>query len=600
MGKIFLGPGAVVFFWLLVTLAEMNTRIPIASGFSGQFMTDNDSYMHLVRALGGDWWGRGGWTDRVNAPFGTVIHWTYPYDFLLTILHAPLKWWISDEKISLSFAGAWSSAIPCLLAMLALYKFGCHLRDRAAGIALAMLYIGGPVVLGYSNIGRADHHSLTMMVTIFFLVATYFQTIQPRVRQAILTGFIGGWALWTAPETVPAIVAAIGLLLWWRWLRAQDMIQSDWLIGGTMTGIAMIGLWLDPPYDGLWSPDTDRLSIVFVVFCFFITLYVRFLRTSILQTESRLMRLFYLGGIGLIAGGSWLGLFPNALSGPIGQMSVFLQAKWLPHILEMRPIQTVWRAITYLTPCIIGILSTIIIIQNHAHHQRTTDAWFWRGCLAIIILALIGSIIASRFSHFSVIAGIVPTILVWRDFHCSSLGVRFFVFLFLFSLPALLSTTLKKANQLFSLSFDAEIVNEAYCGSLDPVLPLLITETQKNGTTIVMASQNLGSKILWTTTNKVVAAPFHRNDQGIMDESIFANNADMTIVNQIANRRKVGLAIVCLNDAPKDSTKTTPKPIPAIQQLANGTMTSPLWQILAPPNKKMVILRYHPPVAAAP
>ena len=173
MNRLFLGPWTLGIIWLVILLADISKRKSLGWAFSGQVI-DNESFLHLVRHLSGGWWGTGGWTQAINAPVGTVIHWTYPYDLFLALVRAPLGLLMDDPRLSLGIAGAWSSAIPTLVAMLVLYRVGCVWRDRAAGMALALLYLVAPPILSYSNIGRADHHSLTLMMSVLFLAAIFF------------------------------------------------------------------------------------------------------------------------------------------------------------------------------------------------------------------------------------------------------------------------------------------------------------------------------------------------------------------------------------------------------------------------------------------
>ena len=411
-------------------------------------------------------------------------------------------------------------------------------------------------------------------------------------------GIAGGGALWTAPETVPALVAATGLLLWWRWLqpdeRPQPRLTSDILIGVSLSVMTILAVLVDPPFDGVWAPDTDRLSIVFVVFSLLLTLMLGMVTLPVVPFGSRLGKLGYLFCVGAMAGGAWLGLFPQALSGPIGQMSPDLQEKWLPLILEMRPIDTVMRAIYFLTPGLTGFVCAVLLVKQRLRQQRRPEAGLWFGVAGVILLALAGSAMAARFSYFSALSAIMPVMVVWRDCRWRSLAVRIYLLLLILCLPPLFGIVATKITRLVHVSLETEVSKRAYCGDITPVLPLL---QQQSEPVIIMANENLGSQILWFTRHQVVAAPYHRNDQGILDEFSFFLTPDPEIVNRIAARRHLGLAVVCL-EAPTVENASDDKVISryrAIQEIAKGTLSVPEWEILAPGSADdMVVMRYHP------
>lgn len=580
-------PLMVVGIWFLLILASADKKIKQAGFFSGHVL-DTDSFMHLTRHLAGDWWRSGGWTDRINAPFGAVVHWTYPYDIFLAVIAAPIRLFVPAPISALAIAGAWSSALATLIAMLILHDFGTRLRHRIAGTVLALLYLSALPVLSYSSLGRADHHSLTLLMAVIFLTALARAATEQKYRFLILAGVAGGIGIWTAPEILPALGAGIGLFLGWHIALGRPIRHQDALIGGILGLTCLIGLLLDPPYDGLWSPDSDRLSIVFVVFGGLVTLTLIGIAQLNHFCDRPWARIVLTAAIGAIAGIIWLGLFPHALSGPIGHVTPLLQQKWLKFISEMQPIHNPVRFFWYLTPGMIG-LGAAIWLAVHWRHTAPAKSLFMGMVSGIIVLSIVGGALAARFCYFAVLAGIVPMVIWWCDHGPRWWILRFYLLLGIIALPLMIGIQINNIAGLIGHTDWNELAPKAteYCRSLDPIKSFLPSEK-----ITFMAPQNLGPRILWETPHKIVGAPFHRNEQGILDEIAFYQSDDPAIITHIAQSRHLDMALVC------QPTSGIIR-MGWIQKVALGQITTPEWRIIGTvttDNGKthMTLLRFRP------
>lgn len=526
--------------WLIITLIGCNPEIRKAGFFSGM-VNDPDSYLHLVRHWQGNWWQTGGWTDRINAPYGTVIHWTIPYDLFLWLIRAPLSLIVSDSRQALAVAGAWSSAIPALISMHILYGFGRSYRDRATGFVMAVLYMTAPPIMWYSCLGRADHHSLTLMCSVAFLVLLHGQAMRPDWKRALLTGIVGALGIWTAPEIIPPMVAGLGLWCCWHVLEQRPLQPAHLLIGAGMVMVLGIGLLLDPPYGGVLRPDTDRLSLVFLFFGGLLNLFMMialYANRWRMQPWYRMAAIVVAGGL---VGGIWLGLFPHALTGPIGMVSTDLRIRWLPFISEMRPIDKISAAIWFLS---LGCMGLVVVVVRAVHlRAQPSVALFWASAGCVLLLGIFGGAMATRLSYFTALAAIMPLSLLWGWLARSGIVVRVYAVLIVAVCQNVLGGWAELLEQKYAATSEASQSSQKAitCKSADFVRDKLNTLPP----TIVMANQNAGSALLWWTHHDVIAAPYHRNEQGILDSIDFFGAKSVYTLSQITDRRQANVVVLC-------------------------------------------------------
>ncbi|MDP6343451.1 MAG: hypothetical protein QF491_07965, partial [Alphaproteobacteria bacterium] len=166
-----------------------------------------DAYMRLLRVQ--ELADTGVWFDpvseRSNAPYGEVLHWTRPLDLLLlsgAAVAAPL----------LGFAGAlfaWAAVMGPLLHIATLFLLLWAVRPMLEPRGLILLGLLFPALFFIAfvfAVGRPDHHALNMMLFVAqlgFAVRLARSTCLDRL--AIAAAAIGALALWISIEGMVGI-----------------------------------------------------------------------------------------------------------------------------------------------------------------------------------------------------------------------------------------------------------------------------------------------------------------------------------------------------------------------------------------------------------
>ena len=146
--------------------------------------------------------------DFENHPHGTIPHTTAPMDYLIAALGTVVR--------PLDVAGAWISPLLGLATLMFLYFWSRTLDLRPRGPML-LLFAVSPALIHAFGLGRPDHQSLLLALTVLALASNF----------AFIRTARGAWA-WTSG-------AAWGLALWVSWfeplvlLAAQELTRAIFL-----------------------------------------------------------------------------------------------------------------------------------------------------------------------------------------------------------------------------------------------------------------------------------------------------------------------------------------------------------------------------------
>ncbi len=315
-------------------------------------LVDTDSYMRVLRIM--DLYNGGGWydtmTDRLGAPEGLSLHWTRPVDILILlpallahVFGAPVDravYWVGASFSSICHIGA------CFAAAWAAKPLWQSPGHRFA----ALILMTNAAAFGYGIFGRADHHTLLLLLTALMLGCMLraalggISTAEQR-RWAALGGLYAGCGVWVSPEMMVPIVPIIATLgLFWLDApldrkRMPDTEIRDWAGPGAAFSLAMAAVILvaipieQPPAHWL-NPEYDKVSIPYLVLPLIwaaVFLPAQRVRGGVLLRSLAGAVLAVLG-FGLL-----LFLFPQLLLGPLS-VEPRLKTDFLDTVQEMRPI----------------------------------------------------------------------------------------------------------------------------------------------------------------------------------------------------------------------------------------------------------------------
>lgn len=536
--------GAVPLFicWALTAGAFVARALVTAS--STPLILDTDDAMRLAEVH--DFLGGQGWFDivqhRLNTPFGAPMHWSrlidLPEAMLLGLLQPVFA---GAADIALAFA--W----PLLLLGGLLWltaKFALCLGGRKDLWPALLLPAFSLISMAEFAPGRLDHHSVQILLALAMLYCAIAALDRPRF--ALLGGIAAGVALSIGIEALPivgAVVVAFGLV--WVASDRHAVALRDFGLSFALTTV--LGLAQGVPPDRWFVQGSDAISITYAIAA--LSSGVAFFALSLLPLRTVALRLV----AGLAAGAAAVAVtvasFPAILRGPYGQLDPWLRTNWIDQISEAEPWLTSFLGEpVYAASVAIPVATGLAVIAwNIIRQSENRERWLVYGLIvAIAFLVMLLQIRAARFAvplatpacawlvaaawqRMVTSRGFAPILAALGSFVVSA-GI----------VVAVLGTILLLAFPEYeTATADTLRPQRNAClmpGAFDD-LPGLPPER-------LMTPIDLGSHMLLYTPHSVVAAPYHRNQQGVLDTFRFFNGP-IEAGRAILEERGISLVVIC-------------------------------------------------------
>jgi hypothetical protein len=534
----------LVAFWAII-VAIYVVRAMYSPGLP--LFADTDDAMRLVDVR--DFLGGQAWYDtiqhRLNTPYGAEIHWSRLVDLPLAVILAGLR---------LAFGGMAETILGFLWPALLLFV----LLVVSARLTLAL--IGGegllpalvlpalsPAVMAEFSPGRIDHHSIQIILALTMAWCAVRAVRHPR--WAIGAGFAAATAMAIASESVPAVVATVlglGLL----WVLRGERAGAIRMFGITIALATVVHLVIALPPDRWFVPMCDAISIFYAAAA--VAVGVAFMILSVLPLNAVGPRLAASVIVGGIAAGVLVFFFRDCLGGPYAAVDPWLVDNWLSRIVEARPVWESFAAlpaysVAITLPPIVG-LAVIGFLMARAGVDRRVE-WLMLGIsLAVAVVVMLVQVRGARLAAPLAIPAAAALIAGAR--HRYAAGKR------IADAAALVASWLVFAG--IALLVVVNAVGIATTGTPPGSVEEAATTTGKDACLLpsafadlrglpperIMTPIDLGSHMLMETPHSVVAAPYHRNQQGVRDAFRFFNEP-LADVRHILTERGIGLVVTC-------------------------------------------------------
>lgn len=508
-----------------------------------------DDYLRLVRVT--ELWESGRWFDpvseRTNAPFGEVLHWTRPMDLLL----------LAGGALLAPFIGftdglyAWAVVASPLLHVLALFALIWAFRPLLRTDELALLAILFPLQL-YLRFqfltARPDHHALlTLLMIVLAGVLVRLATGTAGRRTLLAGGLATALMLWLSTEGLLGLAllqGGAGLV----WLVAGTALVGPMRILSLATFIGLaLALGLERPPDDWLTVEYDRLSIVHLLLAALLAAFWSMM-AGLAPATDRARRGFGLAGAVAVIAVMAL-VFPAFFKGPLAEVDPALMQRWLgnngehfrfrPDLPPLAWLPGLWNDLG------IAVLAlpayALILIRRRNPHM----AWLLLALAALAFTAL--ALPQGRFSGYA------------QLFLLPGLAVAVAAAVRLFAGPGLARLGLRTAISIVAVTgfiLSAGMLNAwergrglhvqtERCprGELYSWLDRRFDRPQ-----VVMSFVYAGPEILYWSKHAAVASPYHRNGAGMWASDRFFSALEPERARAVAEQRGVGLVVVCARD----------------------------------------------------
>lgn len=530
--------------WCLAVATLLARTLFAKSG--GPLFLDTDDAMRMVIVR--DFLAGQGWYDlvqhRLNTPFGAEVHWSRLVDLPLAglLLLAGL---FTDARTAIDVTGmVWPLLLLGLLLWLSA-RVTLELVGREGLLPALVLPMLSPAVLGEFSPGRVDHHNVIILLTLASLLASLIALRRPA--GAWLAGLLAATSLAVAIEAAPLVAAAV-LAFGLGYVADPSRAANLRRFGLGLAGGLMVHLALARPPQQWLDAACDMISPVYVIAGAMVGL--AYLIVSLLPPPQRAwLRLLLLGVLGTVAAVTVVAVYPHCLAGPYGALDPWLQENWIAAIVEAKPWhESLWElpayAIVVGLPVLLGLIAAALAFW---HMPERRMAWLIHIVfLALAALVMLAQVRGARLAILFTIPTAAWLIVAARDAYLRRRDL----------LPALglIASWLAFSGIILSVIVGfamtmlpagrAQAVAEVRASKLSCFVPGSFVDLAGIPPERVMTPIDLGSHMLLETPHAVVAAPYHRNEDGVLDAFRFFNRPAEE-ARAIAQARGLGLLVTC-------------------------------------------------------
>lgn len=529
------GSSLVVFIWAVFALATGVSALPTVLD---QLSTDDAMRLVEVR----DWLAGQGWFDlvqrRLNPPDGVLMHWSRVIDLPIAAMLAGLRLVASEDLATRLTLTVWPLLLllPTLLAAASACR---TLAGPSAAVLGAFMMIMSPGVTSRFMPGSIDHHGAQIALALILLACAI------RIDRSAWAGVGGGLAA--------AIMTAIGIETTAHVAVAAAMIALRWAVSGdekVARGAGVFGLsfasfsivaaaaLLGP--DGWSAPVCDAFGLGHIVAATTggagLYLATRFAHGG---TTARLSALALLG-VAVVA--ALAATAPNCLGSPFAAFPDRLMTEWIAHVQEAQgfiasSVEAPTSSLAIGLP-LLAILVTLVWAASNARDERRWPVWT-AAAMAGVAFAVTCWQIRGASLAFAIGGTLLPIAVVAAARSGGRLrGGLAFVGL----CPSVLALSGLGVASLAGLpTIEAETSASKTCTTQDYAAFARLPQG------LALNTIDTGPFILAFTPHSAVAAPYHRNVDGLL-ASLDAFDGGQESARAVAISRKVAYVVGCATD----------------------------------------------------
>ena len=554
-----------------VVLVAMTAAMHFAS-YVDYVGADNDDVMRLVVVR--DLLAGQGWFDltqyRLGLDGGTLMHWSRLIDLPIAslILLFSLVMQPAMAEATALFVWPLLTALPVFYALALGGGVLGGAPGRIVGLILAFLFV---LAINRFQPGAIDHHNVQLGL-IATIAACLILPGRPPLAHAI-AGVAAALAIAIGAETTPHIVIVAAIVaVQWLWL-GKDMkpAASAFTLAMAAALTAVFFLTVPPSRYGLVACDALSTGFYSLGVIGAGSLFLAVATTSHHHFASRLSAL---GLVGAATLGSALLIAPQCLGNPLGNLDPLLVSMWLDTVIEAQPVTAQissepWTAGGfYLVPVLAMGLCVRRIFQ-----RRDTHAY--GVLLALLAVSWAIALVQVRGAVFSNMLSVIPMAALVAELRARAnadpknlrkglafAGSALAAVPFVWALSGVLLSM--AVNKLAGEEVGGlPVQEESLCTDAAAMQPLAHEPAG-----VVAGPSNLGVHVLRFTPHRVLAAPYHRNQGGMLTE---LHAALARPVDAVKFLRGAGVTLVafCKSD-PQIGTMTAAAPGGLYAQLSKG------------------------------
>ncbi len=544
---------------------------------------DTDDAMRLVQLR--EYLKHGNWfdlhTNRVGGAEGYTTHWSRIPDAIMAGIFFMIQPFTSlefAERVTrMVYPGLWI-AIPAVASSLFTYWFT---GNRLVVVIMVFLFALNPFTFVQFGAGRIDHHNAQIALSVLTLVAAALQKVD--FRFAILSGISIGVMFTIGLEALPfAVVAAAAVAV--NYAFYEDGKKAAQGFAAAMVLTTLLGFGVSFPPSQYLQTACDALGFNLVA-AIVLGGGVLFVWSGAQRLSNSLVsRSIGLGIAALCAAVTYANIDPACLGGPFGHVNPAVKPMWLDRVIEMQPplrwgaVEQNFKSLRFLYILVLAIPAMIILLLKRQNRKDFAFLVLLSGFAVSVILGFMNMRISTYISWFATPLVCLAIVNLIETLVRPKLIVSF-VLIVLCSPVAMLfwekpfSSTVQAESSLESTPCNA---TQNYAALADLPKGLVLAEIDR------------GPYVLAHTEHSVVAAPYHRMSDKIIEVMNFFSMEVSDQSRQTANRLGAQYVLFCsLENTKADSLKSSS----LISSLQSGNAPTWLEKIELPKGNPLVLFR---------
>ena len=531
--------------WLLGCLLLIAISWNQITGLTGWDPDDQLRLVQLRDLLSGQ-----SWFDsnqyRLNAPYGTTMHWSRITELplaLIILLLSP----IFGQAIAEMIAG---TVIPLML----LGTTGWLLADiarrtgngNAAPVAMILCLLTATILAQMMPM-RIDHHGWQIMLASLSLWTIF----RPNKRNnGIWLGCAMALWLHISLEGAP-LAAAFFAYLGWRWIfHKAHGERLLWTILSFLTASLLFFLATTP--NGFSAPiwcdaiSTSHLAAISIASAVM-------LPAIILRPKTQFSRFVAAASAGAAAFICLLWFAPTCASGAFAEMHPLVRDYWYVNVSEGLPIwqQKSLTNISWLMPAIMGLVSIFVMQIKQSAGQRETTvvlAFFQIFALLVALIVYRAAAVACAFAIPLLANWLAGMIEQYRSTRQPITKVKLAISMLMIAMAGPILANIGKVISKIATSpveqagTQDEAINKL-CQS--PASAASLSALPKSN---IAATFDMGPAILLTTQHSILASSHHRNVDGMRDQIMLFRSSPED-AEKIIRKRGIGYLAICPGEA---------------------------------------------------
>lgn len=509
---------AVVFYGIITMLVLAALNLPGSHDYVG---ADNDDVTRLIEVR--DLLAGQNWFDmqqyRLGLEGGTPMHWSRLVDLPIANLISFFDLFLPHTAAEAAALAAW----PMGLAVALLFVMGLAGR-RIGGTAVMHAAMGlTAIYLITSNRflpGAIDHHNVQLLL--MTIIAAMLVDPERRPASFAIAGLAVALAIAVGVETVPHVaVACLIVAGLWAWHGADIARPTRAFCIALVIGMSVAFFSTVPP--SLYGLVTcDSLSLGFYGLTS-VGATMLFASTFAANGFSMPVRLAALGASGIMVLSALVTLAPQCLGNPLSDLDPMIVNLWLANVSEAQSL----FQLTRLEPGSVGGfygtgIFALFVCAFRIWRRDRVEMHAVLGALLLVSVAV--AIFQVRGAAFPNLLAILPLALLLMEIRRianadpENMGAGFVYIVMAFlcvpsawALGGVLGA--QGVKGLVERSPFAEAKPGPRCMSQSALAQLSALEPG-----VVASSIELGAAMLRFTPHRILSAPYHRNQGGILTE----------------------------------------------------------------------------------